>query len=270
MKVAGIQMACGSDVGSNRQKAYDMAKMAVEGGANIVAFQEMFCYPWFPYEKNPDYLCWAEEIDGPTVSIFRKLAKEEGVVLICPFFEKEEENYYNTAAVLGPEGEIIGKYRKIHVPQIPFWEESFYFKTGDLGFPVFKTPFGPLGVQLSWDIFFPEGARILALKGVELLIVPTSAAFASHKRWENVVCSNAICNNIYIFRVNRVGREKEQHFYGKSFCVNPNGELVADPAGLKDAIVFAKVDLEEVQKSRAIWTFFRDRHPENYGDLSER
>ncbi len=202
--------------------------------------------------------------------MFQKQAREHSVVLVCPFFEKEENIFYNTAAVIGPEGQVLGRYRKIHVPKLPYWEERFYFREGNLGFPVFKTPFGTIGVQLSWDVFFPEGVRLLALNGAGFIIVPTAAAFASQQRWEKVICGSAISNNIFMFRVNRVGREAEQHFYGKSFCVNPNGELIAEPAGLKDAIVFAKVDLEEVQKSRDIWTFFRDRRPQEYGDLIKK
>ena len=267
MKCAGIQMTCGSDIEANRQKACDMVQMAAEGGADIVAFQEMFCLQWFPHEKNQDHFQFAEALDGPTIQLFKRLALDKGIVLICPIFEKEGTLYYNTAVVIGPDGKIIGRYRKIHVPNLPYWEERFYFDPGDLGFPVFKTPFGSIGIQLSWDIFFPEGTRVLALKGAELMFVPTSAAFASHSRWEKVICGNALSNNVYIFRVNRVGREKEQHFYGKSFCVNPNGDLIAEPAGLKDAIVFAKVDLGEVQRSRAIWNFFRDRRPQEYGEL---
>jgi N-carbamoylputrescine amidase len=260
-------MACGPDLESNRRKAYRMGKIAAEGGARIVVFQEMSCLPWFAREKNPDHFLMAEEIEGVTVQLFQSLAREEGIALVCPFFERDGESYYNTAVVVGPGAEVLGRYRKIHLPQIPFWEEKYYFSPGDLGLPVFKTPFGSIGIQLSWDNFFPEGTRILALKGAELVVAPTSAAFASHHRWEKVICANAIANNLFIFRVNRVGREEEQHFYGKSFCVDPGGEFIAEPAGLKDAIVFAEVDLEDIQKTRAVWTFFRDRRPGEYGDL---
>ncbi len=268
VRIAGIQMACSADREANLRKASELASYAVENGAELLAFQELFSLPWFPREANAAHHALAEELAGPTVSRMREVARSLGVVLVCPFFEKDGSSQYNAAAVIESDGRVLGTYRKTHVPQLPLWEERFYFRPGDSAFPVFETSKGRIGIQLSWDIFFPEGARILALKGAELLLAPTSAAFASHPRWEKMICANAIANNVFIFRVNRVGKEESQTFYGKSFCVDPHGEFVAEPAGSGDAVVFANVDFDEVRECRKIWTFLSDRRPETYGELT--
>jgi N-carbamoylputrescine amidase len=198
----------------------------------------------------------------------QKLAKENGIVLVCPIFEKEGENaFYNSAVVIDAGGEILGSYRKIHVPQIPLWEEKYYFSPGNFGFPVFKTKFGVIGVQICWDNFFPEGSRILALRGAQIIFSPTAAAFASQKRWETVISSNAISNGVYFFRVNRVGSEEKQDFYGRSFCISPEGELLDEPTGMKEGIALIDIDLRSIDKVRKEWPFFKDRRPEVYKEI---
>jgi N-carbamoylputrescine amidase len=210
----------------------------------------------------------AEKIDGPSMMRMQKLAKENGVVLVCPIFEKEGENaFYNSAVVIDAGGEILGSYRKIHIPQIPLWEEKYYFSPGNLGFPVFETKFAVIGVQICWDNFFPEGSRILALRGAQIIFSPTAAAFASQKRWETVISSNAISNGIYFFRVNRVGSEEKQDFYGKSFCISPEGELLDEPTGMKEGIALIDIDLRSIDKVRKEWPFFKDRRPETYKEI---
>jgi len=216
---------------------------------------------------NKRYFSLAEKTDGLTIGTMRKLAKEYGVVLICPIFEIEEDSFYNSAIVIDADGEILGSYRKIHVPQIPLWEEKYYFSSGDHGFPVFKTKFAPIGVQICWDNFFPEGSRILALKGAKILFSPTAAAFASQRRWETVISSNAIANGVYIFRVNRVGSEEKQDFYGRSFCISPEGELLDKPTGMKDSIALIEIDLKSIDKTRKEWPFFKDRRPDSYKEI---
>jgi len=161
----------------------------------------------------------------------------------------------------------LGSYRKIHVPQIPLWEERYYFSSGDHGFPVFSTKFGPIGVQICWDNFFPEGSRILALKGAKIIFSPTAAAFASQRKWETVISGNSVANGIYIFRVNRVGSEAKQDFYGRSFCISPEGELMDKPTGMKDSIALVEIDLRNIDKARKEWPFLRDRRPDNYKEI---
>jgi len=268
LKMAGIQMRCSKDRESNLRKGIEMIALASDRGAGLIATQQLFTLPWFAYESRRDYFEWAETIDGPTVSALRREARERGVVLIGTFFEKDGDAYYNTAAVIEKDGTLLGRYRKVHLPQIPLWEEKFYFKASDLGFPVFKTSVGRIGIQICWDNFFPEGSRIMALQGAQIIIAPTAAALASQSRWEKIICANAIANNVFILRVNRAGKEERQVFYGRSFCVNPFGETIASAAGANDAIVFCEVDLNEVEETRDIWTFFRDRRPELYGELS--
>jgi N-carbamoylputrescine amidase len=267
IKLAGIQISCSEEKQRNIEKAVKLAKIAIEKGAHIICFQELFTTHWFPREMNKRYFTLAEKVDGFTVRTMRELAKEYGVVLICPIFEMEEDSFYNSAIVIDADGEILGSYRKIHVPQIPLWEERFYFSSGNQGFPVFKTKFAPIGVQICWDNFFPEGSRILALKGAKILFSPTAAAFASQRKWETVISSNAIANGVYIFRVNRVGSEEKQDFYGRSFCISPEGELLDKPTGMKDSIALIEIDLKSIDKTRKEWPFFKDRRPDSYQEI---
>ncbi len=267
IKLAGIQTTCCEEKERNIEKAIRFTKIAIEKGANIICFQELFTTHWFPREMNKRYFSLAERMDGLTIGIMQKLAKEYGVVLICPIFEIEEVAYYNSAIVIDAGGEILGSYRKIHVPQIPLWEERYYFSSGNHGFPVFKTKFAPIGIQICWDNFFPEGSRILALKGAKVLFSPTAAAFASQRKWETVISSHAISNGVYIFRVNRVGSEEKQDFYGRSFCISPEGELLDKPTGMKDSIALVEIDLRDLDKTRKEWPFLKDRRTDSYKEI---
>lgn len=269
VKLAGIQISCSEEKERNIEKALKLTQIAIEKGANLICFQELFTTHWFPREMNKRHFSLAEKIEGVTISRMRKLAKENEVVLICPIFESDQNCFYNSAVVIDANGEILGSYRKIHVPQIPLWEERYYFSTGNHGFPVFRTKFAPVGIQICWDNFFPEGSRILALKGAKILFAPTAAAFASQRKWETVISSNAIANGVYIFRVNRVGSEEKQDFYGKSFCISPEGELLDKPTGLKDSIALIEIDLKTIDKVRREWPFLKDRRPEIYKEIAE-
>ena len=261
-------MSCCEEKERNIEKAVQFAKIAVENGAQIICFQELFTTHWFPKEINKNNFSFAERIDGPTIVGMQKFAKENEVALVCPIFEMGEENsFYNSAVVIDAGGEILGSYRKIHVPQIPLWEERYYFLPGNLGFPVFRTRFAVIGVQICWDNFFPEGSRILALKGAQIIFSPTAAAFASQKKWETVVSSNGVSNGLYIFRVNRVGSEEKQDFYGRSFCVSPEGELLDKPTGMREGIALISIDLSEIDRVRMEWPFFKDRRPEIYKEI---
>lgn len=269
LRIAGIQMSCTRDRPANLRKGIEMITLAAERGAKVIATPQLFNLPWFPHEVRSECFEWAEPLEGPTISVLREEARRTGAILIPSIFERDGEAYYNTSVVIERDGEILGRYRKAHLPQIPLWEEKAYFSAGDTGFPVFETSAGRIGVQLCWDNFFPEGSRILALRGAQMIIAPTAAALASQSRWEKVICANAISNNVFILRINRTGKEDRQEFYGRSFCVGPFGEWIAPPAGTGDAIVFADLDLGEVQETRGIWTFFNDRRPDLYRDIAE-
>ena len=268
IKLAGIQMMCSEAKERNLDKAVRFARIAAEKGAQIICFQELFTTHWFPRQMDPHNFSLAEAVDGPSIQRMQELAKQQEIVLVCPLFEKAEgEVYYNSAVVIDAGGEILGCYRKVHVPQIPLWEEKYYFQPGNLGFPVFRTRWAKIGIQICWDNFFPEGARILALKGAEIIFSPTAAAFASHTRWQTAITAHAIANGVYLFRVNRVGSEEKQDFYGKSFCVSPGGELLDQPTGLKESVALVDVDLNVISQVRKEWSVFRDRRPEAYREI---
>jgi N-carbamoylputrescine amidase len=266
VKVAGIQMACVEDRGRNLAKAVALGRMAAEHGARVICYQQLPANEWFPRERDERHLALAEGEDGPTLGALRPLAAELGVTLVCPLFERSPDGAcYNTAMVLGPDGGLLGRYRKMHVPELPLWEEKFYFRPGDAGFPVFESQGLRFGVQICWDNFFPEGTRRLALAGAELVFAPNAAAFATTRRWETVLAANAIVNNLYVFRVNRVGSEQRQDFYGRSVCIDPDGEFVLPPSGRHDGVVLAEVDPAAVRAVREEWSFLRDRRPDAYG-----
>ena len=270
LRIAGIQMNCSKDLEANLSKAVEMMSLAADRGAKIIATQQLFNLPWFAHESREENFRLAEPVDGPSITALRDVAAQKGVVVVASIFERDHDDFYSTAVVIERDGKIIGRYRKAHLPQIPLWEEKYYFKAGDTGFPVFDTSCARIGVQICWDNYFPEGSRILALRGAQVIIAPTAAALASQSRWENMICANAISNNVFILRVNRSGKEERQTFYGRSFCVSPLGELITPPAGAGDALVFADLDLGEVEETREIWAFFRDRRPDQYRELSER
>ncbi len=159
LKLAGIQLACYEEKERNIEKAVKFVQIAVEKGAKIICFQELFATPWFPREMNKEHFSFAEKTDGPSITSMQELSRDHEVVIICPIFEKGEEGFFNSAVVIDAGGKILGQYRKIHVPQIPLWEEKYYFSPGNLGFPVFKTEFAVIGIQICWDNFFPEGSR---------------------------------------------------------------------------------------------------------------
>jgi N-carbamoylputrescine amidase len=267
MKIAGIQFACSKDKERNAEKGLKMADMAIEAGARIICFQELFNLHWFPNGRDEKAFAAADEVDSPAVEVMRKKAVEAGVAIILPIFERENSRYFNSAVVIDADGSVKGTYRKLHVPDIPLWEEKFYFSTGDRGLPVFETRYGKVGIQISWDNLFPEGTRILALKGAEIVFAPTACAFKSQHIWQTVITGNAISNSIFVMRVNRVGSEETQDFYGMSFCANPEGELLGGPTGRQDGILLADVNLESLGEIRREWPILKERRPDLYGEI---
>jgi N-carbamoylputrescine amidase len=269
LTVAGIQMACEPDRDANFAKALQLARIAVDRGAKIVCFAECFAWPWFPRKAAEEQRQSAVPIPGPYTQSLQLLAEETGAVLVAPMFETADDSaYYNTTVVVDANGHIMGIYRKNHVPELPNYQERFYFKPGNLGFPVFKTRYATIGVQTCWDNFFPEGARLLALKGAQILFCPTACSSpGSAAKWERAIAGHAVYNSVYAFRVNRIGTEGTMTFYGKSFCMDPNGDYVTEPAGAIEGVVLADLDLGRINLIRDDWTFLQERRPGIYTEL---
>lgn len=266
---AGIQMAPGNDEDKNLAKAASLIELASAEGAKIICLPQLFNSRWFAYQISQRNFKLAQNGEGKAITAMKEAAVKSKAVIIAPIFESDGDDFYNTAFVISPDGGIIGKYRKMHVPQIPLWEERAYFKPGDMGFPVIKTPYANIGIQICWDIFFPEGMRILALKGAQIVFAPTASAFFhSHKKWEQAVCAASHANSIYIFRVNRVGAEEKQEFYGRSFCAGPTGDFLHNPSGSSEGIVLANIDLDELSLVRNEWVFLKDRRPGQYNEIN--
>lgn len=270
IRIAGIQMHSTDNLEKNLDKARELLSIAADRGAKIICFHELFNTPWFPFDVSEDnFEKYAEDATGPTLSAMKVAAKKHKVTLICPIFEKTKEGgYFNTAFVVNSSGRITGKYQKVHIPQIPHWEEKFYFNTGETGFPVFSAHGIKFGVLICWDNFFPEPARIMALKGAKILFCPTAAAFASHNKWEIAIRANSMVNGVYSLRVNRVGKENDiLSFYGKSFCAGPDGTLFDEPAGTQDGVVMVDIDLNEIKLVRKTWSFFKERKSDLYKEV---
>lgn len=270
LTMAGIQMAGGPDPGTNLERAVGLGRIAAERGAQIVCFPECFAWPWFPYEVDPSHFATAEPVPGSLSEKIAAFAREHQVAVVAPIFERGTDGaHYNTALVYDADGTLIGRYRKNHLPQLSNYQERFYFQPGNQGFPVFHTRYATIGVQISWDNFFPEGSRLLALQGAEVICAPTSASIvASHAKWERALVGSAVYNGVFVFRVNRVAGDGELPFYGKSFCVDPNGDFVVEPSGADEGIVLAEIDLQWVKTVRGIWPFLQERRPELYTGLA--
>jgi predicted amidohydrolase len=269
LTIAGIQMGCGPDRDENLTKALDLAGIAAERGARILCFAECFAWPWFPRKAAEANRNLAEPIPGPLTRALQLLAEQRQAVVVAPIFESGDDGaQYNTSVVIDAGGALLGTYRKNHIPDLPNYQERFYFRPGNLGFPVFRTRYATIGVQTCWDNFFPEGARALALKGAQIIFCPTACStVAGGPKWERAITGHAVYNSLYAFRVNRVGTEGALIFYGKSFCVDPNGDFAAEPAGAEEGVVLADLDLDRIKLVRDDWTFFQDRRPEIYRDL---
>lgn len=258
------------------EKHVRMTGEAAQKGAKILCFQEIFYGPYFCAEQDPRWYSMAEPIpDGPTVRTMQEVAKKHGIALVVPIYEQELPGvYYNTAAVIDGDGKYLGKYRKHHIPHCNpgFWEK-FYFKPGNLGYPVFETGVAKLGVYICYDRHFPEGARILGLNGAEIVFNPSATvAGLSEYLWELEQPAHAVANGYYIGAINRVGYEGPWNigeFYGKSYFCNPRGKIIAQASRDQDELLVADLDLEMITLVRHTWQFFRDRRPETYGVLAQ-
>lgn len=269
LKVAAIQMSCNKDVNANFERAKKFAELAAKRDAELIAFGELGFYEWFCAEINEDVLELAEAVDGKLIPKICALAKNTGVAIITPLFEKAEDKYYNSMVVIDASGELKGVYRQAHVPQLVNWEQRSYFQaSGEL--KIFELCGWKVGVQIGWDNFFPEGARALALMGAELIIAPTASGANSEDLWQRAISANALFNGLYIVRANRTGKEKKVSFYGSSFCADPVGDIVAGPLGESDGVLICELDKSAVIWARKMWPFFADRKPEMYKGITDK
>ncbi len=278
IKVAVTQMSCSSNKEDNIKKAITMVERCAKDGANIVLLQELFSNLYFCQEEDYDKFSLAEEHENSQlIAIFKEVAKKNNVVLPISFFEKSGINYFNSLVVIDADGKELGLYRKTHIPTGQCYEEKFYFSPGDTGFKVFNTKFGRVGIGICWDQWFPETARILTLKGAEILLFPTAIGSEpvlvrdSMIHWQNTMRGHAAANIIPVVASNRVGVEKTNNssmeFQGFSFIADSHGEIVEQLDRKSEGYKIHEFDLELINKERVSWGVFRDRRPECYKDL---
>ena len=257
-------------------KHIKLIKQAADQGAQVTCLQEIFYGPYFCAEQDTRWYEIAEQIpNGPTIKLMQELAKEHKMILVVPIYEVDMTGvYYNTAAVIDENGEYLGKYRKHHIPHCNpgFWEK-FYFKPGNLGFPVFETSAGKIGVYICYDRHFPEGARELGLNGAEIVFNPSATvAGLSEYLWKLEQPAHAVANQFYVGAINRVGTEAPWdigEFYGQSYFCNPRGQIMVEGSRDQDEVVIADLDLDMIEEVRNTWQFFRDRRPESYTQITK-
>ena len=251
-----------------------IAEAAAEG-AKVTCLQEIFYGPYFPAEQDPKWYRTAEPVDGPTMTRMREVAREHAMVLIVPWFEEAQTGvYYNAAAVIEADGTLLGTYRKTHIPHVgPCFWEKFYFKPGNLGYPVFDTSVGKVGLIICYDRHFPEVARQVGLKGAELVFNPSATVESlSRYLWELEQPAHAVANGYWIAAINRVGIEEplsSARFYGSSYFCDPRGQIVAQASDTEDEVLVHDLDIDLIREVRDTWQFMRDRRPETYGELTE-
>lgn len=281
MKIAGAQFVGHADREVNVQTAIRMVQQAAALGARIVCLPELFSTMYFCVETRREYFDWAEPIPGPTIDRMAAVAREREVVLIAPIFERAPDGlFYNAAAVIGPDGRVIGKYRKSSIPFMdvarstePRGNEKFYFEPGDLGFPTFATPFGRIGILICYDRHFPEAARVLGLDGAEIVFVPTATTGMARHLWDLELRAHAVANVYYVCGVNKVGVDvggSTRNHHGASVIVSPRGEILGQASETREDIVVADVDLSVIPELRALWGYYRDRRPDMYGPVVEQ
>ncbi|MCR5820698.1 MAG: carbon-nitrogen hydrolase [Bacteroidaceae bacterium] len=288
MKVALIQTAMTADVEANRSLLVRETESAAAQGAQLVVLPELHNTPYFCQTEDVANFDLAETIPGPSTELFCGVAKRLGVVLVISLFERRATGlYHNTAVVIEADGSIAGIHRKMHIPDDPAYYEKFYFTPGDLGFHPIKTSLGKLGVQVCWDQWYPEGARLMALGGADLLIYPTAIGYESSDAreeqerqrgaWQTVQRGHAVANGLHVIAVNRVGEEADPsgqtcgiRFWGSSFVAGPQGELLAEAPADASATMIVDINMERSEQVRRWWPFLRDRRIDAYGDLGRR
>ena len=293
VKVGLTQMSCGEDPAENLRQQVRLTERAMKGGAEIVCTQELFRSQYFCQVEEHRFFELAESIPGPSTDALGKLARKHKAVVIASLFEKLAAGvYHNTAAIIDADGSMLGVYRKMHIPDDPLYYEKFYFTPGDTGFRSWKTRRGTIGALICWDQWFPEGARLTAMAGAEILFYPTAIGWhpsekkqygvAQHDAWEVMQRSHAVANGCWVCVPNRIGVEKIRstsgkpvnkdgiQFWGQSFVAAPDGQLVQRAPADRETVMLVDCDLARVEFSRTHWPFLRDRRVDAYGDLSKR
>jgi len=293
VNVAITQMACSADFRENLDRQVTLLDEAARQGGQILCTQELFASQYFCQIEDHRFFKLAETIPGPSADAFCKLAKKHKAVIIASLFERRAAGlYHNTAVIIEADGSIKGIYRKMHIPDDPLYYEKFYFTPGDTGFRAWETTHGKIGVLICWDQWYPEGARLTALQGAEILFYPTAIGWhpsekkqygtAQHDSWETMQRSHAIANGCYVCAPNRIGLEKILdtsgkpvndegiEFWGQSFVASPDGQVVKRASSDKEEVVVVECDLEKVEFSRTHWPFLRDRRIDAYGNLTKR
>ena len=281
-----IQMRCSPDPSENLENGIALIREAAARGAQIVCLPELFKTVYFCQEENHKYFEYAEPIPGPTTERLSAVAKELEVVIVASLFEKRAAGlYHNTAAVIDADGTLLGIYRKMHIPDDPLFYEKFYFTPGDLGFRSWQTRYARIGVLVCWDQWYPEAARLTALRGAELIFYPTAIGWhpseksefgeRQHSSWETVQRGHAIANGCYVAVPNRVGHEAPAggdglEFWGRSFVADPAGQILARASGENPEVVVVSIDPKALDTQRTHWPFLRDRRIEAYGELTKR
>ena len=288
IKVGLIQTACSQDPKVNLAKTLAATERAAKQGAKIICTQELFRSQYFCQSEDHDYFKLAESIPGPSTEAFQKIAKKHCAVIIASLFEKRAAGvYHNTAAIIDADGSLLGIYRKMHIPDDPLFYEKFYFTPGDLGFKAWQTKYAKIGVLVCWDQWYPEGARLTALQGAEILFYPTAIGWhpgekakygaLQHNAWETIQRSHAIANGCYVCVPNRIGHEVLKgvggdgiEFWGQSFMAGTSGQILAKASADKEETLIVPLDLENVDTTRTHWPFLRDRRIDAYGGITKR
>ena len=286
-KLGLVQMAMSPDPAENLDRALSRIREAAGAGAEVVCLPELFRSPYFCQREDARLFDLAEPVPGPSTEALGRVARELGVVVVAPLFERRAPGvYHNTAAIIDASGDLVGLYRKMHIPDDPGFYEKFYFSPGDLGFRAFDTRAGRIGTLICWDQWYPEGARLTALQGAAVLFFPTAIGWHPHEKelhgrgqqdaWRTIQRSHAIANGVYVAVVNRVGHEAPPEggpgleFWGSSFVCDPFGLVVAEASMDKEEILIADVDLGRIEEVRRNWPFLRDRRIDAYAGMDRR
>ena len=281
-----LQHACSASPAENLKKTLALTEKAAKKGAKIICTQELFRSQYFCQSEDHENFKLAESIPGPSTLAFQKLAKKYKVVIVASLFEKRASGlYHNTAVIIDADGALLGIYRKMHIPDDPLFYEKFYFTPGDTGFRAWQTKYGKIGVLICWDQWYPEGARLTALQGAEILFYPTAIGWHpkekaeygpnQHGAWEISHRGHAVANGCYVAAINRIGTEKPiggdgLEFWGQSFVAGTSGQILAKASIDQEEILLVPVDLDKVDVTRTHWPFLRDRRIDAYGDLTKR
>ena len=281
IRVGLIQQQCVTEPGANVARSIEEIRAAAADGAQVICLQEVFNLQYPCQTEDHERFALAEPIPGPTTEAMSRVAAELGVVLVVPLFERRARGlYHNSAVVLDADGRYAGLYRKMHIPDDPLYYEKFYFTPGDLGFQAFPTKYGKVGVCICWDQWFPEAARLTAMRGADFLFYPTAIGWIpgekeqygadQYSAWQTTMRAHAIANGVFVAAPNRVGREGEIEFWGGSFCADPSGRVLAQAAHDAPAVLVVDCDLERINTVRTHWPFFRDRRVDAFEPLQCR